>query len=597
MVVPAPSARGVAGRGVLEPGVAIQPGLDEIGEPLSSVTFVTVDLETTGGSPRTSAITEIGAVKTRGGEVIGEFQTLVDPGMPIPPMIVALTGITNAMVASAPRIEEVLPSFLEFAGGAVFVAHNAPFDMGFLKAACREHGYRWPGSEVVDTVTLARRCTTNEEAPNKKLSTLARVFGTDVTPNHRALDDARATSEIMHHMFERLAAWGITHREDLDALRNPVPPSIRRKASLAEAVPARPGAYAFRGPNDEVLYVGTSKNLRARVKSYFTRGEQRRSIRDMLELTVRVDAFPTATELEANVLEIRMIERHRPQYNRRSMRPENTAWVRLTDEAFPRLSVVRSVTGESAHVGPMRGAGDARLAIEALHELGGVRTCTTRLPLVPRATARACLVADLGSCSAPCLHGEASGYGAIAASLRDAIVGDPSPVVAALAERIAEFAGRLEFERASALRDGVSSLVAGVAEAQRLAALRRVTLVAARHTGEAWEVVVAIRGRLAGTASVRGGAAVAAAASCILAEDEGGDAAGGDAAGGDAVPLIEEQQLIAAWIDKPGTRLVSVEGEWAQPVAGAARHAMWIEARREDRERVWDAYARSASGA
>jgi DNA polymerase-3 subunit epsilon len=139
--------------------------------------------------------------------------------------------------------------------------------------------------------------------------------------------------------------------------------------------------------------------------------------------------------------------------------------------------------------------------------------------------------------------------------------------------------------------------VAGVAEAQRLAALRRVTLVAARHTGEAWEVVVAIRGRLAGTASVRGGAAVAAAASCILAEDEGGDAAGGDAAGGDAVPLIEEQQLIAAWIDKPGTRLVSVEGEWAQPVAGAARHAMWIEARREDRERVWDAYARSASGA
>jgi DNA polymerase-3 subunit epsilon len=592
MVVPAPS----------EAGVAIQPGLDEIGEPLSSVTFVTVDLETTGGSPRTSAITEIGAVKTRGGEVIGEFQTLVDPGMPIPPMIVALTGITNAMVASAPRIEEVLPTFLEFAGGAVLVAHNAPFDMGFLKAACREHGYRWPGSEVVDTVTLARRCTTNEEAPNKKLSTLARVFGTEVTPNHRALDDARATSEIMHHMFERLAAWGITHREDLDALRNPVPPSIRRKAHLSDAVPARPGAYAFRGPNDEVLYVGTSKNLRARVKSYFTRGEQRRPIRDMLELAVRVESFPTATELEANVLEIRMIERHRPRYNRRSARPERTAWVRLTDEAFPRLSVVRSVSGESAHVGPMRGAGDARLAVEALHELGGVRTCTTRLPLAPRRGARACLLADLGSCSAPCLHGEASGYGDVAAALRDAIVGDPSPVVEALAARIAEFAGRLEFERASALRDGVSALVAGVAEAQRLAALRRVTLVAARRTGEEWEVAVAIRGRLAGTAAVGSGAAAAIAAACIIAEDEGGGAAGGDAAGGDAagggaVPLIEEQQLIAAWIEKPGTRLVSVDGEWAQPVAGAGRHGMWIEARREDRERVWDAYARTASGA
>lgn len=572
--------------GILAPGLALQPSLDQVGEPLSSVTFVTVDLETTGGSPRTSAITEIGAVKTRGGEVIGEFQTLVDPGMPIPPMIVALTGITDAMVMNAPPIEQVLPSFLEFAGDAVLVAHNAPFDMGFLKVACREHSYRWPGNEVVDTVTLARRCTTNEEAPNKKLSTLARVFGTEVTPNHRALDDARATAEIMHHMFERLAAWGITHREDLDALRNPVPPSIRRKAVLAEAVPARPGAYAFRGPGEEVLYVGTSKNLRARVKSYFTRGEQRRAIRDMLELAVRVESFPTATELEANVLEIRMIARHRPRYNRRSMRPERTPWVRLTDEAYPRLSVVRSVTGDSTHIGPMRGAGDAKLAIAALHELGGVRTCTTRLPLAPRTTARACLLADLGSCSAPCLHGEASGYAGVAASLRDAIVDDPSPVVAALAQRIAEFAERLEFERASELRDGVSAIVAGVAEAQRLAALRRVTIVAARKAGDAWEVAVAIRGRLAGTASVRGGAAVADAASRILAEDEGcGD-----------IPLIEEQQLVAAWMERPGTRLVSVDGEWAQPVAGAARHAMWIEARREDRERVWDAYATSASG-
>jgi DNA polymerase-3 subunit epsilon len=567
-------------------GVALQVGFDQIGEPLSAVTFVTVDLETTGGSPRTSGITEIGAVKTRGGEVVGEFQTLVDPGMAIPAMIVALTGITDAMVASAPRIEEVLPSFLEFAGDAVLVAHNAPFDMGFLKAACREHGYRWPGNEVVDTVTLARRCTTNEEAPNKKLSTLARVFGTEVTPNHRALDDARATSEIMHHMFERLAAWGITHREDLDALRNPVPPSIRRKAVIAETVPARPGAYAFRGPNDEVLYVGTSKNLRARVKSYFTRGEQRRPIRDMLELAVRVESFPTATQLEANVLEIRMIERYRPRYNRRSMRPERTPWVRLTDEAYPRLSVVRSVTGDSTHIGPMRGAGDAKLAIEALHELGGVRTCTTRLPVVPRRGARACLLADLGSCSAPCIHGAASGYDDVAATLRDAIVGDPSPVVEALAARIAEFAERLEFERASALRDGVSALVAGVAEAQRLAALRRVTIIAARPAGDAWEVAVVVRGRLAGTACVQGGAAVAAAAERILGDDHFRDDARADAAGEDAAPLIEEQQLIASWLERPGTRLVSVDGVWAQPVAGAARHAMWIEARREDRERV-----------
>ncbi len=562
----------------LAPGVVLQPGLDDVGEPLSAVTFVTVDLETTGGSPRMSAITEIGAVKTRGGEVLGEFQTLVDPGMPIPPMIVALTGITDAMVAAAPRIESVLPAFLEFAGDAILVAHNAPFDIGFLKAACREHGYRWPGNQVIDTVTLARRATTNEEAPNKKLSTLARAFGTVVTPNHRALEDARATAEIMHKMFERLAAWGITHREDLDTLRNPVPPSIRRKASMAETVPSRPGVYAFRGPRDEVLYVGTSKNLRARVKSYFTRGEQRRAIREMLEIAVRVESIPTPTELEANVLEIRMIDQHRPRYNRRSARPERTTWIRLTDEHYPRLSIVRSISGDATHVGPMRGAGDARRVIEALHELGAARTCTTRLPLVPRHDARSCLLEDLGACSAPCVRGQESRYDEVVTALRAALSDDPSPVVEALAAKIEEAAERLEYERAAVLRDGVSALIAGATEAQRLGALRRVGIAAARRAGDAWEVVVVTNSRLAGTAVVAG-ADIAEAVRAIREREA------------DALrPLVEEQQLVAAWLDRPGTRLVSVDGEWSEPARGAGRHGHWIEASREDRSRVQDVY-------
>src|SRR5206468_6283598 len=103
-----------------------QVSIDELGTPLAAVTFVVVDLETTGGSPQDSAITEIGAVKVRGGEVLGEFQTLVDPGCAVPPYISVLTGITTAMVTTAPRIGAVLPGFLEFARGAVLVAHNAP---------------------------------------------------------------------------------------------------------------------------------------------------------------------------------------------------------------------------------------------------------------------------------------------------------------------------------------------------------------------------------------------------------------------------------------------------------------------------------------
>src|SRR4051812_42687800 len=153
-----------------------QASFDELGVPLSETTFVVVDLETTGGSPASSAITEIGAVKVRGGEVLGEFQTLVDPGFGIPPFITVLTGITDGMVAAAPRLSEVLPAFLEFARGTVLVAHNAPFDLGFLRAACAELGHPWPAFRKVDTAVLARRTLSRDEVRNCKLGTLAAYF-------------------------------------------------------------------------------------------------------------------------------------------------------------------------------------------------------------------------------------------------------------------------------------------------------------------------------------------------------------------------------------------------------------------------------------
>lgn len=558
-------------------GDTIQPGFDDIGEPLSATTFVVVDLETTGGSPSSSAITEIGAVKTRGGEVIGEFQTFVDPGGPIPPFIVALTGITDAMVMAAPRIEAVLPAFLEFLGDAVLVAHNARFDVGFLKAACRDHGYAWPANEVVDTLTLARRATTKEEAPNKKLATLARLFGSTVEPNHRALEDARATSQVLHGLFERLAAWGITHREDLDALRNPVPEHLRRKATMSDAVPAKPGVYVFLGPQGERLYVGTSKNLRSRVKTYFTRGEQRRSIRDMLELAVRVESHVCATPLEATVLEVRMINQYRPRYNRRSARPERTVWLTLTDERYPRLRVTRSADGKGTVLGPMRGRADAQRALEALQHSLRLRTCTPRLTIVPRAGARACLLKDIGACDAPCVSGADSGYDAVVTAARHAISHDPSPVIEALAASVAQHSAALEYERAGELRDAASAIVEAGMRTERLAALGRVRMVAARRAGDAWELVSVAHGRLTGSARTASGVWEAADA---LQSTWDEPAAG--------APLIEEQELIASWFEKAGTRLLHIDGDWAQPLASAGPHHGWVAARRSDHELVLD---------
>ena len=196
-----------------------QSTLQELGQPLKETTFVVLDLETTGGAPHLGAgITEIGAVKVRGGVTLGEFKTFIDPGHPVPAYITELTGITDEMVFQSPTIDQIFPSLLEFLGSAdstVLVAQNAPFDLSFLTFAARAHGYQWPRYQVLDTAIIARKVLSRDEVPNCKLGTLAQFFGTSTTPNHRALDDARATVDVFHGLLERLGTHDIYTLEEL----------------------------------------------------------------------------------------------------------------------------------------------------------------------------------------------------------------------------------------------------------------------------------------------------------------------------------------------------------------------------------------------
>jgi DNA polymerase-3 subunit epsilon len=207
-------------------------------EDLSQTTFVVLDLETSGASPKTgSAITEIGAVKVCGGQVLGTFKTFVNPGTPLPPFITELTGITDEMLIDAPRIDSVLPLLFEFLGSdksTVFVAHNAPFDLSFLKASAALHGYAWPNFRVIDTVKAARFVLTKDDVANYQLGTLALYFRTEIAPNHRALDDALATVDVLHGIIERMGTFGITTiNQMLNAGSKKVRPKIVSKQSTS----------------------------------------------------------------------------------------------------------------------------------------------------------------------------------------------------------------------------------------------------------------------------------------------------------------------------------------------------------------------------
>jgi DNA polymerase III subunit epsilon len=463
--------------------VGAQRSFDDLGTALHEVTFVVVDLETTGGSPVECGITEVGAVKVRGGEVVGELQTLVNPGAPIPAFISVLTGITDAMVADAPPIETVLPQFLEFAAGSVLVAHNARFDVSFLKAAAQRCEREWPAPQVLDTVHLARQVVRRDEVPNHRLASLARLFHSSTAPDHRALHDARATVDVLHGLIERVGNLGVHSLEELLDYTARVPPSRRRKRHLADSLPDAPGVYLFKDGRGRVLYVGTSVSIRTRVRSYFTASEHRRRMGEMVRLAESVSPVVCATTLEAEVRELRLIAEHKPRYNRRSRHPEKALWVKLTVEPFPRLSIVRTVAGDGArYVGPFGSRQAAEAAVAAVHEVLPLRQCTERLsPARPRP---ACALAEMGRCGAPCTGAQGvDDYAEVVDRAALLLNGDRRDLLVALRERMALLSDAERFEDAQTVRDRLVALVRGATRSQRLDPLARIPeLVAARRS-------------------------------------------------------------------------------------------------------------------
>lgn len=443
----------------------IQTTLDQ-GIPLDEVTFCVVDLETTGGSPRDCKITEVGAVKYRGGERLGSFQALVDPEVPIPPFIAHLTGISDHLVAGRPPIEEIMPAFLEFARGAVFVAHNAGFDFSFVNENLNRLDYAPIPGPPVCTAKLARRVVW-PDVPNVKLQTLARYFRTRVTPIHRALDDAEACAEVLHGLLDIGGRLGILTLGDLREAVTARGRPHYGKIALADALPHAPGVYLFKGRDGRILYVGKSKDLRARVKSYFY-GDTRKKIDDMLGEVASVEGLPCAGELEALVLEARLIGRHEPPYNRRGKTWRRGAYLKLDPtEAYPRLKLVHRAKADDhcTYVGPFGNSARARLAKEALEEVVPIRRCTTAMRTGTRFAP--CALADMGRCPAPCDgRVDPEGY----RELTDALLSGlraPGTMLAVLDRRMDELAGQERYEEAALVRDRLRSLAAALERDRR----------------------------------------------------------------------------------------------------------------------------------
>ena len=463
------------------------------GVPLSDVTFCVIDFETTGSSPDEDRITEIGAAKYRGGECIGTFQTLVNPGCAIPPFITILTGITEAMVLPAPRIESLLGTLTHFIGDAVLVAHNARFDVSFLNAALIRDDREALHNAVIDTVPLARRLV-RDEVRDCKLGTLASHFRLPHQPSHRALDDALATGDLLHLLIERAAGFGVLGLDDLVGLPKLETHPQAAKLRLTEDLPRSPGVYLFAGPDGRILYIGKATNLRQRVRSYFSTSETRRKVGTLLRQVTAIHHIETPDVLTANILELRLIQRMAPQYNRTGTTSDKYCYVRLTlDEEWPRLVIVKNPSTTRAthdlYIGPLSSRSTARQVIEAIESVVPVRRCTVRLgrKYVAPQDAPVCSAAQLGVALCPCSGtADQEQYRTVVHFIVKALTEDPAPLFSLLHDRIKTLAQSQRYEEAALMRDRVLALQGALLRQRRLNELRaagRVTIEASSQQG------------------------------------------------------------------------------------------------------------------
>jgi DNA polymerase-3 subunit epsilon len=528
-----------------------QRSLDQLGAPLLQTTFVVIDLETTGGSAANDMITEVGAIKMCGGESLGTFQTFVNPGCAIPPQIVVLTGITQSMVVRAPRVEAVLPSLLEFIGDAVIVGHNVRFDMSFLQIALARTERPRLTNRVVDTVTLARRLL-RDEVPNCKLGTLAERLRLDHQPSHRALDDALATADLLHVLIERAAGFGVTGLDDLLALPTIAGSEHAAKLRLTDRLPRAPGVYVFRDPHGRPLYVGKASNLRSRVRSYFST-DTRRKIGSLLREVGRIDHTVCHGTLDAAVMELRLIQELRPRYNAQG-KGQGTAYLKLTTDRFPRLSVVRDVRPDGAfYLGPLPSSRVAQLVVEAVQTAVPLRRCSERIGKVPHRAA-ACTPAQLGVAECPCSGTiDAAAYALLVERVVVGLTDRPDLLLTPLADRMAALATAERFEEAADVRDRADALATALRRHRRLDALRHSGTLVLDAPGE---TRVELRGgRLRRVAPRRHGSEPFS----TPLFDEHDDALAADA----PLPrhLADELACVAAWLDANAHRVRIVYGD------------------------------------
>ncbi len=364
--------------------------------------LVFVDLETTGGNAAYHRITEIGIVRIEDGCVVEEWSSLVNPECDIPPYIQSFTGITNEMVAAAPRFADIAALVLEKLRppssrvAPVFAAHNARFDYSFLRAEFRRIELNF-SAKVLCTVKLSRRLFPQHLRHN--LDAVMERNGLACSARHRALGDARVISEFWLKLSRELpeAALAAAAHSMLSAHKLPA----HLPEGLADELPEGPGVYRLYGTDDTPLYVRKSASLRLGVLSHFSEDRAGTRERKLKEAVRRIDWIETAGELGALLREAEYIKKLRPIHNRRPDPNHESFTVRMPEHSSrPEITALSAVDAADLDscFGIFHSFNDAR---RALKEIAGAKLLCLKV-LGLEDGEGSCLAHQLGRCKGAC---------------------------------------------------------------------------------------------------------------------------------------------------------------------------------------------------
>ncbi len=444
---------------------------------IEDAVIVVTDTETTGTDASRNRLIEIAAVKVTGGEEVDTFSQLINPGCAVPRRITGLTGISTGMVFDQPDTGTVLPAYLDFLGDAVFVAHNLPFDQGFIQAELARLGTPWPGNPGLCTLRLARRLLRGLRS--KSLSSVADFYGLRLKNRHRALGDAQLTARILLRFLSSLSFNpGLETLEEVLAFQNTSyaraateSKHLRRiREEVLPRLPERPGVYFMKDGKGDVVYIGKARQLRTRVRSYFSAIEAHPPrIRQLVDAIRDIAWTETGSELGALLLESRLIKEQKPRFNRAERRYRNRPFIRLdVSHPFPRLDWCAYLTDDGAeYFGPLPGRRQAELVVELVNRRFQLRECDDDT----FARARRCLYAEMGRCGAPCVDRDVAGsYDREVQRVRDFLTGKDRGVLDWIGVEMKKAADRLDFEQAGTYRDWLEALTPMLDKQEAIAA-------------------------------------------------------------------------------------------------------------------------------